>query len=87
MTEVLPRHGEGLEKGAVVIAEACSCWRGLCCCFSCCFSCMGIDLGPSSRGDSPDVWAWRTDRLTFLYVGSIFVIIMIERFSMPIMGG
>lgn len=72
---VMPVHGAGVEKGAVVVAEACSCWRGLCCC---CCACMGASQGPSSRGDSVEVWAWRTDRLTFLYVGSIFTIIMVR---------
>ena len=75
--QVMPVHGAGPEKGAVVIAEACSCWRGLCCCCCCC-ACMGASQGPSSRGDSAETWAWRTDRLTFLYVGSIFTIIMVR---------
>eukprot|EP01043_Picozoa_sp_COSAG02_P026806 COSAG02_NODE_1555_length_11948_cov_28.444932_4_plen_515_part_00 len=73
--QLMPVHGDGAEKGAVVIAEACSCWRGLCCCFC---GCMGASHGPSSHGDSVEVWAWRTDRLTFLYLGSIFAIIMVS---------
>lgn len=73
LVHVLPVHGEGAAEGAVVIAEACSCWRVLCCCCSC----MSIAHGPSSS-DSVDVWARRTDLLTFLYVGSIFAIIMVR---------
>ena len=91
-----------------MIAEACSCWRVLCCKSPCARNlplvvmcgnvvrarlrfwvgccCLRMDMGPSSRGDSADSWAWRTDRLTFLYVGSIFLIIMIERFGFSIMG-
>ena len=34
LVQVMPVHGKGAAKGAVVIAEACSCWRVLCCC--CC---------------------------------------------------
>jgi hypothetical protein len=81
--QLMPVHGDGAEKGAVVIAEACSCWRGLCCC---CCGCIDASHGPSSHGDSVEVWAWRTDRLTFLYLGSIFAIIMVSRLAVCCVG-
>lgn len=86
--KIEPEHGAGVENGATVLAEACSCWR--CCselwCLCKCCTCLSSQMGPSSRGDDASAWAWRTDRLTGLYVFAIFAIVMVERFLFPIMG-